>query len=91
MNSTKLLCADAWGCFLVKRRVLALKYTSPHSHAAMSPARSPEPGCALAYIAANDSTLKHTSYSDDAKQTLPDDTCIYINDALYHGVQKKIV
>lgn len=61
MNSTKLLCADACGCFLVKRRVFALKYTSPHSHAHMSAARSPDMGCAAAYIAANDSTLKHTS------------------------------
>lgn len=71
MNSTKLLCADACGCFLVKRRVFALKYTSPQSQAAMSEGRRLEEGCALAYMAANDSRVKHTSYKEDAKQTLP--------------------
>lgn len=54
----------------MNRLVLALKYTSPHNHAAISDARRPL-SCALAYMAANDSSVKQTSYNDEAKQTLP--------------------
>lgn len=49
----------------------------------MSDERRPESGCAAEYIAANDSSVKHTSYREDAKHTFPVEVTNILSQNIY--------